>query len=177
MRAEVKSVIHLRKKYFWLDFFLPEPTSLQTLKLYALHLHQYANNWKREGLLPYFSRKPITWTHYTIPPHRLQVLPPSALLTTTPMGFRYYHLQPYYYPHGLQVLPPSALQTTTPLGFRYYHLQPHNPCSYSSSQRFIFVGFSFCSIVGQCNFFCGREDHGHSTRGQALSSNKDFPAF
>ena len=38
----------------------------------------------------------------------------QPLLTTTPMGFRYYHLQPYYYPHGLQVLPPSALQTTTP---------------------------------------------------------------
>ena len=86
-------------------------------------------------------------------PHGLQVLPLSALLTTTPMGFRHYHLQPYYYPHGLQVLPPSALQTTTPLGFRYYQLQPYNPCNYSLSQPFIFVGFSFCSIVGQCNFF------------------------
>ena len=33
----------------------------------------------------------------------------------------------YYYPHGLQVLPPSALLTTTPLGLRYYHPQSYNP--------------------------------------------------
>ena len=59
-----------------------------------------------------------------------------------PMGFKYYHLQPYkllppwasgittvsltyYNPHGLQVLPPSTLLTATLMGFRYYHLQPY----------------------------------------------------
>ena len=31
----------------------------------------------------------------------------------------------YYFPHGLQVLSPSALQTTTLMGFRYYHHQPY----------------------------------------------------
>ena len=31
----------------------------------------------------------------------------------------------YYFPHGLQVLSQTALQTTTLMGFRYYHHQPY----------------------------------------------------
>ena len=80
-----------------------------------------------------FPKGPLTWTHYALPtPWASDITTFSLtyyypLLTTSPMGFRYYHLQPYillppwasgittfsltnYYPLGLQVLPPSATQ-------------------------------------------------------------------
>ena len=69
---------------------------------------------KNGDLLPYFPHK---HTHYM---NALHGTSPHL-----PMGSEYYDLLTYYYPHGLQVLPPSALHTTTPMGFRYYHLQPY----------------------------------------------------
>ena len=65
-------------------------------------------------LFPY---SPITWTHYTAQPPWASgttpyVLTPTLILFITS-------------PHGLQVLSPSALQTTTLMGFRYYHHQPY----------------------------------------------------
>ena len=101
--------------------------------------------------------------------------------TTSPIGFRYYHHQPYiplppwasgittisltnYYPHGLQVLPPSALPTTSPLGFGYYHLQPYNPSKslfipifYIRVVEYLFNcgTMKFFCRVGRDHFFCG----------------------
>ena len=150
----MKSVIHLRKKNIsgWIRSYLYQLRLRQTrciaftlvsrqlkntccLLLQEIH---YMNTLHRTT--PWASGN--HFQPYTLLPHESRVLPPSALHTTTPMGFRYYHLQPslfiplwasgittfnltYYYPHGLQVLPPSALPTTTPMGFRYYHLQPY----------------------------------------------------
>ena len=102
-----------------------------------------------------------------ISPHGHPVLPPSALPTTTPIGFGYYHLQPCPLPpHWFRILPPFALPTTTPIGFRYYHRQPYpippalasgfttfSPTTRTNicfSQYFITVRFSCRSIVGQC---------------------------
>ena len=71
----------------------------------------------------------------------------------------------YYYPHGLQVLSPSALETTTLMGLRYYHHQPYKllplghqvlppltRSNYCLAQPFISVQFIVCSIVGQFTF-------------------------
>ena len=119
------------------------------------------------------------------------MLPPSALLLTPWVsGITTVNLT-YYYPYGLQVLPPSALQTTTPLGFRYYHLQPYNPSkllfvpifyiravqyllncgtvymhTYICIYIYIFLFLFFCR-VGLEYFICG----------QALSFKMEFPAF
>ena len=79
MGAEVKSVIHLTKKYFWLDLFLPAPTSLQTLK----HMHWiYISMQITENIKAYYRTFPGNPLHERITQYH-------------PIGFKYYHLQPY----------------------------------------------------------------------------------
>ena len=73
----------------------------------------------------YFQKYPVH--ERIIPYHlQYKHLQPYILLPPWASGITTISLT-YYYPHGLQVLPPLGLQTTTPSGFRYYHLQPYNP--------------------------------------------------
>ena len=95
-------------------------------------------------------------------PNEPQVLPPSALHTTTPRGLRYYHLQPY------TLLPP--------LGFRYYHLQPYNPFSPLFLPA-VYVGGVKMSLKCGTVYFVRRAVHCHFICSWALSFQIECPVF
>ena len=127
----------------------------------------FLKNLLHERIIHYHPMAPaitaFSLTHHYA--HGLQVLPPSALLTTTPMGFRYYRLQRYL------LLPSWASGITTfsltyyypPMGFRYYHLQPYNPTEllfiptlYIRVVYYLFnCGTTYVCRVGHDHFICG----------------------
>ena len=117
----------------------------------------------------------------------------NALHDTTPsaLGITTFSLT-YYYPHGLQVLPPSTLLLPSwASGITTFSLTSYYPPQASGITTFSHIthatvvhpsvlyswGSVFVQLWDSNFFFCGREDHGHSICGQALSLNKDFPAF